>query len=311
MKIQLPVAAYVSYNPVVFMEKALKELGHDAFITQGQVPEDDPSVDLFFCVDSGGPIVVQDSWAGKSAFWFIDSRRNCDPKVRTPDDDSQAEKIFNAGGWVFQAQYEDTIRLKEKGVHSHWLPLAADPDVWSDKPWSDEEEESLIAEGDTLGLKALRDQQEEKIYDVTFVGNCHDIVRHTLLMGTLPNRFNFYWPGIEKAIMEAGAKVYRQGKVGFNVRSYYDNPLWNYDINMRVWEIMSCDVSLVTNHVPGMDYLGITEQPGVYVYHDLKGIVPTIQYALDRSYAGRNRKFILDNHTYKHRMQEALGIICG
>lgn len=287
MRIRIPVAAYVSYNPAVFMERALKKLGHDAFITQGQVPEDDPDVDLFLCVDSGGPIVVQDSWASKCAFWFIDSRRNCDPKVRTPDDDSQAEKIFNAGGWVFQAQYEDTIRLKEKGVHSHWLPLAADPDVWSDEP------------------------KEEQIYDVTFVGNCHDMIRHTLLTDTLPKNFNFYWPGIEKAIMQAGAKVYRQGKVGFNVSSYYDNPLWNYDINMRVWEIMSCNTSLVTNHVPGMDYLGITQQKGVYVYHDLEGIVPTIQYALDCSYAGHNRKFILDNHTYKHRMQEALGIICG
>lgn len=310
MKIQIPVAAYVNYNPATFVEKALKELGHEAFITQGQVLEDDASVDLFFCVDSGGPLTVQDSWASRCAFWFIDSRRNCDPKVRNPDDDSQAAKIFEAGGWVFQAQYEDTVRLKEKGVHSHWLPLAADPDVWCDKPWAAEEEEHLIAEGDALGLKDLRSQLEEKIWDVAFVGNCFDMVRHTLLLETLPNHFNFHWPGIEKAIMEEGAKVYRQSEVGFNISSFYQQQ-WDYDINMRVWEIMSCNIPLVTNHVFGMDCLGITQQQGVYVYHDLEGIIPTIQYALSRSYAGNNRKFILDNHTYKHRMQEALGIISG
>lgn len=308
MRIQIPVAAYVNYNPATYVEKALKELGHDAFITQGQVPEDDPSVDLFFCVDSGGPLVIQDSWASKCAFWFIDSRRNCDPKVRSPDDDAQAEKIFNAGGWVFQAQYEDAVRLKETGVHSYWLSLAADPDVWSDKPWTKEEEELLIAEGYTLNLKALRDQREEKIYDVAFVGNCFDPVRHQVLE-MLADNFNFHWPGIEKAIMEEGAKVYRQSKVGFNISSYYGQE-WDYDINMRVLEIMSCNIPLVTNHVPGLEYLGIAQQQGVYMYHNLEEIVPTIQEALRRSYAGHNRKFILDNHTYKHRMQEALGIIC-
>ena len=285
MKIQIPVAAYVNYNPATYIEKALKELGHDAFITQGQVPEDNPDVDLFFCVDSGGPLVVRDSWASKCAFWFIDSRRNCDPSTRDPDDDTQARKIFNAGGWVFQAQYEDTVRLAEKCILSYWLPLAADPDVWSDTP------------------------AEEKIYDVAFVGNCFDPVRHQVL-GILADNFNFHWPGIEKAIMEEGAKVYRQSKVGFNISSFYGQE-WDYDINMRVPEIMSCNIPLVTNYVPGLDHLGITQQQGVFAYHDLDSIIRTVQYAQQRSYASYNRRFILDNHTYKHRMQEALGIIRG
>lgn len=308
MRIQIPVAAYVNYNPATYVGKTLKELGHDAFITQGQVPEDDPDVDLFFCVDSGGPLVVRDDWAHKCAFWFIDSRRNCDPLTRDPDDDYQAYKIFNAGGWVFQAQYEDTIRLKGKGVHSYWLPLAADPDVWSDKPWTKEEEEELIAEGNTLGLKALRDQREEKVYDVAFVGNCYDPVRHQVL-GMLEDNFNFCWPGIEGAIMEEGAKVYRQSRVGFNISSFYGQK-WDYDINMRVYEMMSCDIPIVTNYVPGMSYLGIEQQPGVYSYDDLDGVLFAIQEALQCP-VSHNRKFILNGHTYKHRVCDVLEIVSG
>lgn len=284
MRIQIPVAAYVRYNPATYVEKALKELGHDAFITQGQVPEDDPDVDLFFCVDSGGPLVVRDDWAHKCAFWFIDSRRNCDPNTRSPDDASQAYKIFNAGGWVFQAQYEDTVRLKEKGIHSYWLPLAADPDIWSNEP------------------------KETKVWDVAFVGNCYDPIRLEAL-NMLEINFKFHWPGIEKAIMEEGAKVYRQSKVGFNISSFYGQG-WDYDINMRVFEIMSCDIPLVTNHVNGLGYLGIWGKQGVITYGNLEGIIPAVEHALTYKTV-ETRKCILDGHTYKHRICEVLEIVSG
>lgn len=285
MRIQIPVAAYVRYNPATYVEKALKQLGHDAFITQGQVFEDAPDVDLFFCVDSGGPLVVRDEWAHKCAFWFIDSRRNCDPEVREPDDDFQARKIYDAGGQVFQAQYEDTLRLLSKGVGSHWLPLAADPDVWSDEP------------------------EEEKIYDVAFVGNCYDETR-LQCMGMLKDNFNFCWPGIEGAIMEEGAKVYRQSKVGFNISSFYGQG-WDYDINMRVFEMMSCGTPIVTNYVESLKMLdGIYTLPGIVCYHSLLDIVPAVQLAKELPVVF-TRKFILDGHTYKHRMQKALDIISG
>lgn len=283
MRIQIPVAAYIKYNPATYVEKALKQLGHDAFITQGQVFEDDPDVDLFFCVDSGGPLVVSDEWAHKCAFWFIDSRRNCDPKIRQPDDDTQAEKIFNAGGCVFQAQYEDTLRLDNKGIDSYWLPLAADPNVWSDEP------------------------KEEKVYDVAFVGNCYDETR-LKCMGMLEDNFNFCWPGIEGAIMEDGAKVYRQSRVGFNISSFYGQG-WDYDVNMRVPEIMACNIPMVTNSVLGLDLLGFNNMLSVVTYNSLSEIVSCVQYALQQGNA--NREIILNGHTYKHRMQEALGIIGG
>lgn len=283
MRIQIPVAAYVNYNPATYLEKALRELEHDAFITQGQVPEDNSSVDLFLCVDSGGPLIVHDSWAHKCAFWFIDSRRNCNPEVRTPDDDAQAEKIFKAGGWVFQAQYQDTLRLRDKGIDSHWLPLAADPDVWSDQP------------------------KETKVYDVAFVGNCFDPVRLEIL-GKLEKEFNFHWPGIEGAIMEEGAKVYRQSRVGFNISSFYGQGV-DYDINMRVFEIMSCGIPVVTNYVPSLGRLsGVYDFPGVVCYHSLDHVVPAIELALSLPVV-TTREFILDGHTYKHRAQKILDVV--
>lgn len=290
MRIQIPVAAYVEYNPATYVEKALRGLGHDAFITQGQVSEeDDPSIDLYFCVDSGGPLVVQDAWASKCAFWFIDSRRNCDPNTRQPDDDSQAKKIFKAGGWVFQAQYEDTLRLKDKGIQSYWLPLAADPDVWSDQP------------------------EEEKIYDVAFVGNCFDPVRLRVLE-KLGENFNFCWPGIEGAIMEDGARIYRRSRVGFNISSFYGQ-VWDYDINMRFFEILSCGIPIVTNYVLGLDWLGTVQIPGIYTYRGLDEVLFKVQDAIKQQKniceIVNSRWWILNAHTYKHRMKTVLGIICG
>jgi len=283
MKIQIPVAAYIRYNPATYLEKALRELGHNAFITQGQVPEDDPSVDLYLCVDSGGPLVVQDSWASRCAFWFIDSRRNCNPDVRQPDDDSQAEKIFKAGGWVFQAQYEDTLRLRDKGIDSTWLPLAADPEVWASHP------------------------KENKLYDVAFVGNCYDPTRLEIL-DKLGKEFNFYWPGIEGAIMEDGAKVYRQSRVGFNISSFYGQNI-AYDINMRVFEIMSCGIPLVTNYVLGLDLLpGLGNCPGVFTYQSLEEIVPTIKEALECETVYTHNS-IVEKHTYRHRAQQILEVV--
>lgn len=286
MRIQIPVAAYVNYNPATYLEKALNELGHEAFITQGQVPEDDPSVDLFLCVDSGGPLVVQDSWAHKCAFWFIDSRRNCDPEVRTPDDDSQAGKIFKAGGCVFQAQLGDTVRLREKGIESHWLPLAADPDVWSDEP------------------KVIQ------IYDVSFVGNCYDPTRLEIL-GKLESQFGalFRWPGIEGAIMEDGAEIYRQSRVGFNISSFFGQG-FDYDVNMRVFEVLSCNVYLVTNDVLGLRSL-FGNSGDVITYENLDEIIPKLSLATSRSYTRpcTGRQTILDAHTYKHRAEKILEIV--
>lgn len=286
MKILIPVACYHEYNTAVYVERALIALGHDArVITQSEYYEDHPGVDLFFCVDSAGPMNFVEKHRAKSAMWFIDSRHNNNPERRKPDDDTNAKTLAAGGGWVFQAQYKDWERMvNDIGVfRSTWLPLGADPDVW--KPY------------DT-----------PKIYNVGFGGNIWDGVRREVLE-QISKRWSL---GQFTGTPEALALGYSACEVGFNISSFYGSPV-DYDINMRVFEVMSCGIPLITNYLPELQDLGIYEY--VLVYRNQGEILPTIERALAspdswlEDLGDSARQLIIDCHTYKHRMEEALDIL--
>jgi hypothetical protein len=286
MKILVPVACYHEYNTAVYVESALKELGHDArVITQAEYYEDHPDVDLFFCVDSAGPLNFPEKHRARSAMWFIDSRHNNDPERRKPDDDTNAKTLADGGGWVFQSQYRDWERMVSdiSVFRANWLPLGADPDVW--KPY------------DTPLL-----------YDVGFGGNVWDGVRREVL-AEIDKHFNLaHFTGRPEVL----ALGYSACEIGFNISSFYGSPV-DYDVNMRVFEVMSCGRPLVTNYLPELQDLGLYEY--VFTYRNRGEILPTIERALatpdsELERMGQAaRQLIIDAHTYRHRMGEALDIL--
>lgn len=312
MRIRLPVAAPVRYNPAYYLEKSFRVMGHDArVIDQTDLYEHKPEdADLFVAVDSGGPLNIPANLMHKTMFWFIDSRRNSDPAVRTPDDDTVARELLEEGGFIFQAQRQDSERLQGKipqSLHKRvmWLPLAADPDVWTDEPQDDG------------GAHAS--------WMLTFVGNCFDPERHTILH-TLMDEGYLIWPGIEGAIMEHGAAQYRFAAFGLNVPSWLGTPLC-YDVNMRVFEVLSCGRPLITNALPDLKPLGILEGEHVFTYptptgqqepgeaarnviRDVKEIVnfwKRPDRIEKRAAMGlRARQLILSQHTYEHRARTIL-----
>lgn len=290
MKIIIPVAAPVSYNPAYFIEKSFKKLGIDAKVmSQGEFNQVEPDdADLFFGVDSGGPLFVPEKFLSKFAMWFIDSRRNHNPALRNPDDDTFALRIIEHGGLVFQAQKRDVRRVWDRlgsdSPNVKWLPLAADPDVWSDQP------------------------QEIKKFPAVFVGNCYDPVRHETL-GALFQKGLVYWPGIEGAIMEEGATQYRKAHAGLNIPSFYGTPEC-YDINMRVFEILSCGVVLITNYLPELIDLGIEDGKNCICYNkiqDIETIIKEVKNNFTWQNVGRaGRQLILEQHTYDHRAKRII-----
>lgn len=297
MKIIIPVAAPIVYNPSNYLARAFIQLGHNAEVCdQAELytlePED---ADYFCCVDSGGPLNLPEKFMSKSCFWFIDSRRNHRSDIRNPNDDEVAARILEHGGMIYQAQLQDVRRLESKVspvMHNHivWLPNAADPDVWSNRPL------------------------EEKKYHCAFVGNCYDPERLGILTN-LSDRKLLYWPGIEKAIMEEGAKVYRQAYSGLNIPSWYNTPDC-YDINMRVFEIMSCGIALITNELPELRLLNINRFYHCLTYSKPEEIPLLIQYLSDEPKVSKEigekaRDLVLAQHTYTNRAETILGYANG
>jgi len=287
MIIKIPVAHYVSYNTARYVEAAFCAMGFAAeVITQATYYEDLPEVDLFFGVDSGGPLNFPEKHRAKTAMWFIDSRHNCDPARRTPDDDTNAKTLTDGGGWVFQAQKRDWERNQETGVsRSTWLPLAADPDVW-----------------------ACRDPHAPKIYDVGFGGNVWDNWRQGMLDRIRTKGWVLgQWTGTPEEL----ASGYCASRVGFNCSSFFGTPV-AYDINMRVFEILANGIPLVANRLPEMEELGIYPEFHYMPYDDADGAMSQIRVLLSRSEEARRdlgiagREIIKNGHTYEHRLRHAL-----
>lgn len=294
MKISIPIAAYENGTTGEYIANAFRALGHQTtmqsqwdFYTSFKNDE----YDLYFCVDSGGPLNLFEFEIAKRsmqklAFWMIDYRRG--KELKNPKDSDTVRLIIQMGGTVFQSQFEDFYEcmMQDKLDGVSWLPLGADTDVWSDEP------------------------KGEKVYDVAFIGNVWDGVRMEVLE-SLKARFGnrFAWFGHGAAYKEAGAAILRQAKIGFNVSSFYTTPV-AFDVNMRVFETLSCGTPLITNSVASLQRLGLIDVPFVKVYHSVFEIIPIVEAALqdteflDSGQAARD--WICRNGTYQLRVRMAL-----
>ncbi len=300
MKIGIPVAQFHPGNTAEYVCSALAELGHEAVIlAPAQFYRDlkEQRCDLFFCVDSGEPLNMAEASIAqlpldRVAFWFIDYRHNKDRLTRTPPDAETARALQQRGGWIFQSQYEDQQDCLGQGMtRVSWLPLAADPKVWSDTP--------IVPKDFHLG----------------FVGNVWDAGRKQvleLLLRTAGLKFGFQGHG--KAWKEDGAALLRRCLVGFNISSFYGQPV-AFDINMRVFETLSCAVPLFTNSVPALKRLFPEPVPFVRTYDSIETLIPRLREALSDPTFVRSgalgREYILKNATYTARMCEAITVLQG
>ena len=291
MIIRIPVAHFVSYNTARYVRTAFRTMGFDAeVITQATYYEDLPEVDLFFAVDSGGPLNFPEKHRAKTSMWFIDSRHNCNPARRQPDDDTNAKTLADGGGWVFQSQKRDWKRNLQTGViRSGWLPLAADTSVWE-----------------------CRDPEAPtKIYDVGFGGNVWCIWRREMLDRIRARGWVLgQWTGTPEDL----AAGYCASRVGFNNSSFFGTPV-AYDVNMRVFEILAMGIPLVSNRLPEMEDLGFYPDFHYMPYTDANGAMSQIRILLSRSEEQRqemgirSRSLIMQRHTYLHRMRVALDVL--
>lgn len=293
MRIGIPVAAYHPGSTAEYVQRALSELGVEAVVLtkegfvhafQGEL------FDRYLCVDSGSPLsLLTPPFDARDlsniGFWFIDYRHNKDRPERTPNDSENAQALLARGGVVFQAQYEDYEECLAYGDRVHWLPLGADPDVW--RPY------------------AL-----QKEFHLGFVGSVWDPARGSILQSLLqvPGlKFACARPG--QVWKEAASQLLSRCLAGFNVNSFFGEKV-SFDVNMRVFETLSCGVPLITNGVPGLSRLFPVDAPFIRTYSSVEDLLPSVQDALSNqgflNSGPEARSWIVAHGTYKERMKAIL-----
>ena len=302
MRLALPVANFHPGNPSDFLKPAFEKLDVEAdILDQAQFEKSfvEKTHDFYLCVDSGQPLQLlrppfEGSDLSRIGFWFIDFRHNKENPGRKPNDWETSKFLHENGGHLFLAQKKDAEECSFKGLtRSMWLPLAADPEVW--KPVD----------------------SAEKKFDLGFVGNVWDKARAQVLQAlhqdpginiliVTPSKEN---PGAWK---EQAALALSQCRVGFNINSFYGSK-YDFDLNMRLFETLSCGLPLITNDVDSIPDLFGEYPPFVKSYRGPQEIIPCIHQALlDKNFLSsgeKGRDFIIEKASYDKRAKELLSAI--
>lgn len=210
--------------------------------------------------------------------WLIDNRLSHEAEKEDP----AAARLKASGAFVYCAQWEDAMR-----IGARWLPIAATPDY-------------LQA---ALNDRALPPPS----YDLAFVG----YVRDSLRADALRRVSQLVQVCCASNVFGADAvAVYRRARAGLNIPTLHGLPA-AYDINMRVFEIASTGVPLVTNSLHTLRAIGFTSGINCLTYRGLEDIASTVAWLRSKPQQARaigaaGQRLILARHTYAHRARTVL-----
>jgi glycogen(starch) synthase len=209
-----------------------------------------------------------------TAFWAIDNH------IRATPNNGWHFDVACDFDHVFVAQKDYVEAFRARGIVAEWLPLACDPKVHTS--WS-----------------------VEKDLDVVFVGNVRPWhVRRRKLLDRLAQSFRVH--EAQGAFREDMARLFSRARIVFNCSLAGD-------VNMRVFEALSCGSFLVTDRIAnGLDGLfGEGEHLALYDDESLEAIVARYlpDEPLRASIAARGSRLVRSHHTYAHRMERILA--CG
>lgn len=183
--------------------------------------------------------------------------------------------------YVFCAQKNGAEKLrKNAGINAVWAPIGCDP----------EKHKKL---------------ELTKRFDVAFVGTEGKKNLRGGLLKMLARRYSHSFIG--KAESGLISNIYSSARIGFNYSI-------NGDINMRIFEVMSCGALLATNVISdnGFEEL-FSSGVNVAVYKDPPGLFKTIDYYLThdderKEMARRGYELVVNSHTYTDRLKKILEV---
>lgn len=167
---------------------------------------------------------------------------------------------------------------------TYWLPPASDPRMY-------------------------KNFSLPKMYDVSFIGNCRpDIYPERARLLDLLSK-NFKVSVFTNVYKEEAAKIYSQSKIVFN-KSH------SGDINMRVFEVLSCGSCLITDRLSEDSGIGEMFENGKHlVFYDKENdLIEKIAYYLQHEderekIALAGHEEVMEKHTLAHRMDMILKIV--
>ncbi|MFB0522778.1 MAG: glycosyltransferase, partial [Candidatus Bathyarchaeia archaeon] len=184
--------------------------------------------------------------------------------------------------FVFVAQRDWTPKYKEHGCERvYWLPLACDPDIH--RRWN----------------QPLR-------YDLCFLGGILAGSKREQTISKLKRNFNVF---VGKAYLHEMAKIYSQSRIIFNESLLGD-------LNMRVFEAMSCGRLLLTDRVGnGLEEL-FRDKKHLVIYDDYSDLIQKIRHYLNNPkqserIALNGLREVHKHHTYSHRVRYLIETILG
>ncbi|HQO38794.1 MAG TPA: glycosyltransferase [Candidatus Omnitrophota bacterium] len=183
---------------------------------------------------------------------------------------------------VFCAQKQGAARLHgDTGVDTQWLPLACDPDVHK-----------------KLDIA--------KQYDIGFVGRNADKFARGRHLPALRNRYPASFIG--QAEFHKMSSIYSASRIGFN------SAIIN-DINMRVFEVMSCGCFCLTNAIQDNGFSELfTPGRDLVTYSNDRELFALISHYLSHErereeIARAGHALVTGKHTYVHRVQTMFNYI--
>lgn len=207
-----------------------------------------------------------------SVYWVIDTHMDYDWRLKKA-------RMFD---FVFTTQKEGADSLRRDGIKNvYWLPLACDPDIHK------------------------RYESLPKEYDISFVGNIHHSKKRMHYLAFLKKKLKDKNIFIGKASLEKMVMIYAKSKLVLNI-SIKD------DINMRVFEALSCARPLLTDDLRNKGQKELFgDKPPFIVYRSKGDLLRKIKYYLCREderekIAKMGWQEAINKHTYLHRMQEII-----
>lgn len=330
-----PIAAY-SF-------RALKNLGHEVELWDSSIFEKAFKMALELNIDDGNKKVLSDLFLHLISEMFVASCSSICPDLvialaQAPVSIKALERFRNnqittafwfvedyqlMPYWKRYAPYYDfffTIQkdgfmdeLKKHGVHySHYLPLAADPEIH--RP-----------------LKLAKHEIDEYGSEISFMGAGY-YNRQKLFMGLLDLNFKIWGTGWDSNSIFAEnlqrngmrlsnddiVKVFNATTINLNLHSSVChegvNPFGDF-VNPRTFETASCrGFQLVDHRSLLADHFSLGDEIISYSCpEELRGLIEYyLQHSEERNrIAAKSRERILKEHTYEHRMQELLSFVAA
>lgn len=174
--------------------------------------------------------------------------------------------------FLFVTQKDYVPKYREKGYKNvYWLPLACDPEIHKQH---------------NLSLK----------HDLCFVGSLGPDSPRKKIILNLQKEFNMF---VGQKYLHDMAEIYSQSKMVFN-KSLKE------DLNMRVFEALSCGHLLLTDRIDnGLEDLFIDKEHLV-IYDNYEDLVEKVHYYLEHpeereAIAHKGQEEVWKKHTYFHR----------